>query len=166
MSQGIDHLGLGQPMSHEPTHTPSTSDSSHGVTNTGSNRAHAVSEPEPLTTTGQEIPTTNPAVHVVIANPPATPSRVRSQTDSMLSPPSTRHRADTNASTLSFATSTTSASDMADDDDEEDDYDPAMGGDEKTCIKEKRVKEWRKRFHPREDEELMCSTLRFSPRRS
>jgi hypothetical protein len=50
---------------------------------------------------------------------------------------------------------------MDDDDDEGDDYDPASGGDEKSCIKEKRVKEWRKRFHPRDDEELMCSRSPF-----
>lgn len=122
-------------------------------------RPHAASEP--ILHTGSEIPTTNPAVHVVVTNPPVTPSRLRSQTDSMLAPSSSgpaRHRADTGVSTRSFATSTTSASDMADDDDDDDDYDPASGGDEKSCIKEKRVKEWRKRFHPRDDEDLMCST--------
>lgn len=82
-------------------------------------------------------------------------------------PSSGRSRADTNASTISsvstrsFATST-STTGTSDADDDEDDYDPAQGGDEKSCIKEKRVKEWTKRFHPGSGEELLCSESRSS----
>lgn len=110
--------------------------------------------------TVKEMPTTNPAVHVVLTNP--TSPRPRAQTDTMaLHPdhPVSRARADTTASSISTISSTTGTSDA---DDDEDDYDPAQGGDEKTCIKEKRVKDWSKRFHPGAGEELLCSeSFRF-----
>lgn len=110
----------------------------------------------------KEIPTTNPAVHVVLTNPPAPSSPAQARTmpprEPSLHPdhPVNRARADTTASSISTSSfaSTTGTSDA---DDDEDDYDPAQGGDEKTCIKEKRVKEWTKRFHPGSGEELLCS---------
>lgn len=167
--QSIHDLGLGQPVTGDaytptgrepvdPQVTPKIGAGPDPSMNPVDHRGHAASD---ATVVGQEMPTTNPSVHVVLTNPP----RPRSQTDTGLKPPTTatRNRADTNASTISsissrsFTTSTTSSDMAEDDDDDADDYDPATGGDEKSCIKEKRVKEWTKRFHPHAGEELLCS---------
>ncbi|KAJ9114016.1 hypothetical protein QFC22_005836 [Naganishia vaughanmartiniae] len=170
----IEHLGLGQPVGSAaatgaeevrgntkvqdgPVSVPvSTQDS----TATPSSTSHTTQ------VTGKEIPTTNPAVHVVLTNPP-TPER---HSSNAMPPAVARARAETNASVIStassrsYASTTTTSSgftgDGEDDDDDADDYDPASaGGDagEKSCLKEKRIKEWRKRFHPKDGEELLCT---------
>ncbi|KAJ9092354.1 hypothetical protein QFC21_006854 [Naganishia friedmannii] len=171
MSQqhSIEHLGLGQPVGHaegvegttkvQPVSVPPVS-YQESTAPTASSTANSTQE-----VVGKEIPTTNPAVQVVLTNPSATPER-----QSTMPPAVARARAETNASVLSTASSRSYAStattstdftgDDGDDDDEADDYDPAsVGGDagEKSCLKEKRIKEWRKRFHPKDGEELLCT---------
>lgn len=187
MSQqhSIEHLGLGQPVAH-PSAVPNGTMGTEQVRDSqGDTKLQegpvsvpvapvstrdTTAIPSSTTTTpaqivGKEIPTTNPAVHVVLTNPPATPER-----QSTMPPAVARARAETNASVLSTASSRSYASttstdvtgDGDDDDDDADDYDPSsVGGDagEKSCLKEKRIKEWRKRFHPKDGEELLCSTF-------
>jgi hypothetical protein len=150
----IHDLGLGQPVGgggDDAQTVPPRLDSA----TTDAVSVQSVNTVEAADTV-KEIPTTNPAVHVVLTNPPS-PAQTRKDTMSLHPDhPVNRARADTTASSISTSSfaSTTGTSDA---DDDEDDYDPAQGGDEKTCIKEKRVKEWTKRFHPGSGEELLCS---------